>query len=494
MSKNKAIIIFPHLLFKNLSMYGKIKKIYIIEEQLFFKDYSQCFNFHKNKLVYHRASLKYYYDFAQKKGYDVEYIEFTQCPEMSYLFDKLKEDKINEINFVELTDLELDKRINDLSSQNKITIVKHKSPSFLCSNKYIYDYFKDKKTLNQTSFYRDQRKKFYILMNKNKPFGQKWTYDKENRKKLPENINVPSIKSFGSNNYVIEACNYINKKFPDNYGKTDDFVYPTTHGEAQDWLNDFLEKRFEHFGDYEDAITDNDNYLFHSVIAFALNTGLLLPNEVIDKVIKFATENKVEINNLEGFIRQILGWREFIHAVYLIKGANQKESNYFNFNKKMPKAFYNGTTGIFPVDTSIKKLLKNAYLHHIERLMILGNFMLLCEVAPNEVYKWFMELFIDSYDWVMTPNIYGMSQYADGGLIVTKPYISSSAYILKMSNYKRDNWCEIWDALYWRFIYKYYDVFDKNPRMHIMTTHINRMSKEKIDNYVNTAEDYLKKL
>ncbi len=159
----------------------------------------------------------------------------------------------------------------------------------------------------------------------------------------------------------------------------------------------------------------------------------------------------------------------------------------------MPKAFYDANTGIEPVDNIIKKVLENAYSHHIERLMILGNFMLLCEINPDEVYKWFMEMYIDAYDWVMVPNVYGMSQYSDGGLICTKPYISSSNYIRKMSNFDKGDWCQIWDALFWRFIYKHKKVFKKNPRMSMMVVQLNKMDKAKLNRHLKIADSFLKK-
>ena len=222
-----------------------------------------------------------------------------------------------------------------------------------------------------------------------------------------------------------------------------------------------------------------------------LNTGLLTPQDVIDKIFQFTERNNVPLNSLEGFIRQIIGWREYMRAIYFLEGVNQRTSNYFNFNKNLPEVFYTATTGIEPVDNTINKLLKSAYSHHIERLMILGNFMLLCEINPTEIFNWFMEMYIDSYDWVMVPNVYGMSQYADGGLICTKPYISSSNYIRKMSNYKKGEWCEIWDSLYWRFLHKHKNKLDKNPRMGLMYSQLDKMDSEKLQKYLDTASKYL---
>ena len=178
----------------------------------------------------------------------------------------------------------------------------------------------------------------------------------------------------------------------------------------------------------------------------------LVSNKIIEKVLERHEKEPIKLNSLEGFIRQVIGWREFIRGIYQHRGTEQRNSNFWKFKNKLPESFYDGTTGILPVDNVIKNGINDSYSHHIERLMIMGNIMMLLEIDPNQAYKWFMEIYIDSYDWVMVPNIYGMSQFSDNGLMASKPYISSSKYILKMSDYKYGDWCEIWDALYWRFI------------------------------------------
>jgi deoxyribodipyrimidine photolyase-related protein len=193
-------------------------------------------------------------------------------------------------------------------------------------------------------------------------------------------------------------------------------------------------------------------------------------------------------------LRQIIGWREFIRGVYIAVGKQERTRNFWNFNRKIPNSFYNGDTGIEPIDDTIKKINNSAYANHIERLMVIGNFMLLCEFEPNEVYKWFMEMFIDSYDWVMVPNVYGMSQFSDSGMMSTKPYISSSNYILKMSNYKKGDWCKIWDSLFWNFMDKQRDFFIKNPRMRMLVSSFDRMEESKRTSLLKTADEYLKTL
>jgi deoxyribodipyrimidine photolyase-related protein len=224
-----------------------------------------------------------------------------------------------------------------------------------------------------------------------------------------------------------------------------------------------------------------------------LNIGLLLPKQIIDRAISFAEQNNIPMNSLEGFVRQILGWREFMRAVYLREGVKQRNSNFWHFKNKIPKTFWEGNTGIPPIDITIEKIKQTGYSHHIERLMVLGNFMLLCEFDPHEVYEWFMVFFIDAYDWVMVPNIYGMSQFADGGLITTKPYISGSNYIMKMGDYPKGDWQKIWDALFWRFMHVHRDFFMQNPRLGMLIRTFDKMDAEKQKQHLETAENWLQK-
>ena len=270
--------------------------------------------------------------------------------------------------------------------------------------------------------------------------------------------------------------------------------YPTNHEEAEVWLNQFLAIRFKEFGPFEDAVVKEYSILHHSLLSPLINCGLLSPLDVIESSMRFYREKNIPINSCEGFIRQIIGWREFIRGVYVAKGTQERTTNFWGFTRKIPNSFYEGNTGIEPVDDTIHKIKASSYANHIERLMIMGNFMLLCEFDPDEVYKWFMEVFIDSYDWVMVPNVYGMSQFADGGLMSTKPYISSSNYIIKMSNYKKGEWCKIWDALFWNFMDKQRSFFLKNPRMRMLISSFDKMDHIKRENYLVTADNYLNKL
>ena len=277
------------------------------------------------------------------------------------------------------------------------------------------------------------------------------------------------------------------------------FYYPTTHSGARHWLDDFLHQRFQHFGDFEDALSQSHAHIYHSLLSPLLNTGLLTPQQVVDSSLAYAesqegTPKAVPINALEGFIRQIIGWREYMRAMYVREGVEIRNGNFWDHQHPMPASLYAGTTGILPVDHCIDKLKKTAYGHHIERLMVLGNFMCLCEIHPTAIYTWFMEFFIDAYDWVMVPNVYSMSQYADGGLLTTKPYISGSNYLRKMSDYPKGEWCDTWDSLYWRFIHKHRSFFEQNPRLRMITGHLDRMGTTGVNQHLERANAYLEKL
>jgi deoxyribodipyrimidine photolyase-related protein len=293
---------------------------------------------------------------------------------------------------------------------------------------------------------------------------------------------------------VDEATRYVNTHFQTNPGITDSFCFPVTREEALTALDRFLAERFNEFGAFQDAMVSGQSWLHHSILSSSINTGLLHPREVIDKTIRFAEQHGIALNNTEGFIRQILGWREYIRGVYVHHGVAGRTRNYWNHTRSIPTSFWNGTTGIAPVDDAIRRTLRDGYTHHIDRLMILGNFMLLCEFDPDQVYHWFMSLYIDAYDWVMVPNVYGMSQFADGGLMSTKPYISGSAYVLKMSDYPKGDWTIIWDALFWRFIHLHRDFFTSNPRLSMMVNTLDKMDPAKKQFHLSRAEQWLHSL
>ena len=490
---NKCSIVFPNQLFKESILINPNNHIFLVEENLFFKQYK----FHKQKISFHRATMKFYQDYLKSQDVKVSYINtYDNESNILTLLDTVKSKGFNLIEIYDPVDYLLNRRIKRKCNEHNIDLLVHDSPQFLNSNEDLEDFFKEsKKKFFQTSFYKSERKRRSILIDSDgRPEGGEWTYDILNRKKYPKGEIPPKIDFPEENEYISDAQSYTIKNFKENYGKMGLFNYPVTFDESEKWFDDFLENRFMMFGDYEDAIVKEEITLNHSLLSPLMNVGLLSPRHVITKSIDFSLKNNISINSTEGFIRQIIGWREFIRGVYTAKGSYERTLNYWGFERKIPRSFYTGETGIEPIDSSIKKVLKTGYLHHIERLMILGNFMLLCEFDPDEVYKWFMELFIDSYDWVMVPNVYGMSQFADGGLMSTKPYISSSNYIFKMSDFKKGDWSEIWDGLFWRFMNNQREFFIKNPRLRMLINTFDKMDNIKRETHLITAEKFLNKI
>lgn len=489
---SQALLVFPHQLFEQNPLLEYDAPFFIIEEPLYFSQYK----FHKHKLVYHRSSMKFYTDFLSKKGCQVNYVSYHEkTADVRHLIPHLKTLGFSKIHTLQTEDNYLQRRLKQTAQKENILLESTPSPSFLNTQSELSSFFKaNKKKFFHTSFYIDQRQKRQLLLSESKgPLGGKWSFDVDNRKKYPKDKTPPPIPTVASDSYFYEAVEYIDQHFADNPGDLPTQpLYPHSHEEAKHWLTAFLDQRFADFGVYEDAIVQGQHFLNHSVLSPMLNNGLITPQEVIDECITYV--DSVPLNSLEGFVRQIIGWREFIRGIYHVKGSQERTTNYFGYHRKIPPSFYSGDTGILPLDDVIKKVNKTAYAHHIERLMVVGNFMLLCEFHPDEVYRWFMELFIDAYDWVMVPNVYGMSQFADGGLMATKPYISSSNYIKKMSNYPNGEWQRIWDALYWRFVDQNRPIFIKNIRMKFMITLLDKMPTEKKEIHMSVAENFLNSL
>jgi deoxyribodipyrimidine photolyase-related protein len=484
-------LVFPHQLYKKNPVLQKSRSLYIYEDPLYFTQ----FNFHKQKLVLHRASMKSYADSLTKKGFDVTYLDFEKKKTLEDVFLLLAAEGIKEIHYTDTTDYLLERRISRFSKKYNITCKKYPSPNFLISGEEFEETLGPKGKYFMANFYVHQRKRFQILVENGKePVGGKWSFDNENRKRIPAKMKIPLVNTLPENAQVRQAHLYVEKHFPQNYGNATNFGYPVIHRDAEKMLDEFLLNRMTLFGDYEDAIVSNQSVLFHSVLTPSLNIGLLTPRQILDRTFEFHEEHKFPMNSLEGFVRQILGWREFMRGIYNVEGVNLRKTNFMNFDREIPKTFWTGETGIRPIDFTIKKILSNAYCHHIERLMILGNFMHLCGFSPNEVYRWFMELFIDSYDWVMVSNVYGMSQYACGNIMTTKPYISGSNYILKMSDYKKGDWCRIWDALYWRYLIIHRDIFEGNQRMKMVYNLLSKMAHKKQKEHLDIAENYLTSL
>ena len=353
-----ASIVFPHQLFRQHPAIVPGRIVYLVEEWLYFHQY----NFHQQKLLIHRATMRMYADYLTQQGSEVRYVPATSAEcDIQKLIPIIASAGVLELHYTDVVDDWLNRRLTSGAQQYGIQLQKYRSPNFLEDPAEISAFFDKRKSYKQTDFYIDRRKEREILVDKfGKPLGGQWTYDVDNRLKFPKGRSVPVLDLPELNEYVREAQAYVCEHFGNNYGSVEQpfaaGFYPTTYAEADDWLTDFLEVRFADFGAYEDAIVLNETVLHHSVLSPLLNTGLLSPQQVIDAALKMV--DKVPLNSLEGFIRQIMGWREFIRITYDRRGRSQRTHNYWGFTRQIPNSFWEGTTGILTLDTTIRKHLK----------------------------------------------------------------------------------------------------------------------------------------
>ncbi len=408
------------------------------------------------------------------------------------------------IEYQEPDDYRLDKELRDLGNSYDVSM---KSSEHFITDRYdLKDFFSGKKSIIMESFYRDLRKKTGILMNGEKPLGDKWNYDKENRKKLPKNFTCPPpyecISDVREIYDEIQKANlaYIGHIIPER------FIWPLNRKESLEMLDDFIIRHLSTFGDYQDAMDESYWSISHSRLSFSLNTKMISPLEVIKRVEQTYMDNPEQfaLNQIEGFIRQILGWREFMRGIYWMEMPHYKNLNALDANRKLPDYFWTGKTKMNCMKHAINQSLDHAYAHHIQRLMVTGNFCMMAGISPDEVDQWYLGIYIDAFEWVEITNTRGMSQFADGGIVATKPYCSSSNYINKMSNYCKgchydqkdkygDNACPF-NPLYWHFLEHNRSKFQKNQRMSMIYRIWDKFDEHVKANYINKAKSYLNDL
>jgi deoxyribodipyrimidine photolyase-related protein len=481
---SEATVIYPHQLFAEHPALQPGRRVYLIEEQLLLT-YNPT---HIQKLILHKLTLDAYQEYLIAAGYTVTRLTLVEYKNTQAVFEKLQAEGITVIHVADTTDTYLEAALTNSSLER----IWYESPLFLLSKEEAVDRYTASKQ-HMARFYKQLRIDKQILVTDNdEPTGGQWSFDEDNRKKIPKHTALPNDIAMISDKNIDAATSWARELDAEIYGEPGCWL-PTTHTEAEAYLQAFLQERFADFGTYEDALHTEGVRLWHSTLSPLLNIGLLTPQHVLDVALSYAKENEVPLNSLEGFVRQILGWREFIRASYERDGSTMRQQNFFTHTKKLLPSFWDGTTSLPPVDDVINKALLYGYNHHIERLMVVGNIMLLSQISPHEVYRWFMGMYVDAYDWVMVPNVYGMSQFADGGSFATKPYISGSNYIKKMSNYQTGDWEQLWTALYWNFISTHKEFFSTNHRLSMMPRLLEKMDEQKRTQHLKLAEDYLNK-
>ena len=452
---------------------------------------------HKKKIYLFLCAMREYRDELERSGFKVSYFSLEdrndELDYVDFLVRFSEENRIDHLNFFDIEDKNFEEALLRGCRSKELAIEFFDSPMFMFSRDEFIAAQGEKKTFRLANFYKTGRKKFEILVNQhNEPIGNKWSFDEENRKKIPANISIPQPSPPPLSKYHDKVVDLINGRFADHIGNLDNIWFPVERRGVEEQLKFFLLNKLSNFGVYEDAMRVGENFLFHSCISPFLNIGLITPDIIIEKVFGLFKKGGVPINSAEGFIRQVLGWREFIRGIYQMKGEDQHQSNFWKHKRGLTDSWYDGSTGIVPLDDCINSAINDGYSHHIPRLMVIANLMNLSEIDPVAIYKWFMEMYIDSSDWVMVPNVYGMATFADGGLMSTKPYTCGSNYMMKMSNYKKGEWNDIVDGLYWRFTEKHRNFFEKNARMSFLTRTLDRLDPVRKKNIFANAEKFIK--
>ena len=456
-----ARLVLPHQLFVEHLDAEDGTLMVLVEPDLFFRQLA----FHTHKLVLHRATMRSFADELREHGFPVVYVATSARTSTDELLaGVLAEHDVSSVSVYDVVDDWLDRDLRRVCRRQQVPLEVLESPGFLTTRDEVAQAFAGVRQPRMQTFYERQRRRLDLLMDGDRPVGGRWSYDTENRRRLPKDVELPAEPRATRSDHVKDAIAWVREEFPDNPGDLAGYHWPTTHRQAEGWLTRFLDERFALFGPYEDAISADEPWLFHSVLSPLINIGLLDPRHVVERAVAHAEEHDVDLPSVEGFVRQVIGWREYMRASYVVHGRAMRTRNLLGLTRQLDRSWWEGTTGLDPVDTVIGRVTRHGYAHHIERLMVLGNAMLLLRIDPDEVYEWFMAFFVDAYDWVMVPNVYAMSQFAVGELVTTKPYVSGSNYLRKMSDFGPGEWTRAWDALYWQFVADHRDGFAANPR------------------------------
>ena len=464
--------------------------------------------YHRHKLVLIYSAMRHYAEDLRARGRKVHYDELDDTPAYEdALCAFVKKHQPSEIVVMEPNEWEMAQTLPKLSRKTGVAFRTVSTSQFLVPRAEFHDWSGGKKHLLMASHYQNQRRKLGILLDDNGgPVGGKWSFDADNRatfaqykKHAPDPAPPPTPKHDTVTRAVMRA---VARHFPDHPGDPETFWLPVTRKGALEWLDHFIQHRLPLFGPYEDLMAQSDPLLYHSVLSPLLNIGLLTPRECVDRAIEAFKAGHVPINSVEGFIRQIIGWREFINGVYWLDMPDCREANELDAHRPLPAWIYSGETGMNCVSSCIRQATATGYNHHIQRLMVLGNFFLLGGYEPKAVLRWYMEMYVDAYDWVMQPNVMGMVLYADGGRFATKPYAAGSGYITKMGDYcascryspkeKTGPRACPFNYLYWNFFDRHARRFAANPRTSMMVRTLEKKSAAEREQIRAGAEGFLR--
>lgn len=458
---------------------------------------------HPKKIAFLFAAMRKFADALRADGWHVRYTELDD-PENTHsipgeILRSCEDAKADECLATEPGEFRLIEALEDCP----IPVHQFPDDRFLCSHAEFAQWAEGRKELRMEWFYRDMRRKTGILMDGDKPEGGKWNYDHDNRKPPPGSIDAAPMH-FTPDDTTQAVLELVATRFPDNFGTLEPFWFATDTSQARLGLAHWVKTALPHFGDFQDAMMKGERFLYHSIISMYLNAGLLGWREVCDAAENAYKSGHAPLNAVEGFIRQIIGWREYMRGIYFHEGPGYTSRNTLNHTRKLPDFYWTGDTDMLCMSEAIIQTKEEAYAHHIQRLMVTGNFALLAGIEPHQVHEWYLAVYADAYEWVEAPNVIGMSQFADGGVVGSKPYVSGGNYINKMSDYCKSCAYSVkektgegacpFNALYWHFLMRHEDRFSKNPRMAQMYRTFGRMDEAKRTETLASADAFLAKL
>ncbi len=460
---------------------------------------------HKQRVVLFLSAMRHFRDAMTTRGFEVVYQDLdTENPAPSlpaFLQAQIASLQPAGVVLTMPGRFDLGKALKEVANQADIPIDFRNDTHFFCSRARFNDWADGRKSLVMEYFYREMRKEYGYLMEGNKPVGGAWNFDKENRgvfgKEGPQ-LPRPALK-FPPDEITRMVCDDVARRFPDLYGSTTSFDWPVTPTDAQAALDDFITHRLPHFGTYQDAMWTDEPFLYHARLAAALNLKLINPRTVCERAVAAYANGEAPLNAVEGFVRQVLGWREFIRGVYWRQMPAYIAQNALHAAEPLPDLFWTGNTRMQCMQQVVKQLLQYGYAHHIQRLMVSGLFALLYRVDPIAIHDWYMAMYVDSVEWVTLPNTVGMSQYADGGIVGTKPYVATGKYIKRMSNYCKgcyynpdestgERACPF-TTLYWAFLMTHEETLAGNRRMGFQFKNLQRKSPEELEAITERASD-----
>lgn len=460
---------------------------------------------HKKKIAFLFSAMRHFAEELKEKNFNVEYVKLDDNENTGTFFSEVKrQTQKHNIEKIVVTFPGEYRVLEDFKSWEEklhIPVEILNDDRFLCTPDTFKKWAEGRKQLRMELFYREMRKEHNILMDGTKPEGGKWNYDSENRKPPEGGLFIPQTYTAQTDDITKEVIKLVSERFYNHFGDLEPFYFAVTRDQALYALDKFIDERLADFGDFQDAMIEGEAWMYHSHLSFYINCGLLNPKECIEKAEKAYQENKAPLNAVEGFIRQILGWREYIRGIYWLKMPGYEKENFFNASRPLPDFFWTAQTDMNCLKQCVQETKENAYAHHIQRLMVLGNFALIAGLNPKEVNDWYLLVYADAYEWVELPNVSGMILFADGGYLASKPYAAGGSYINKMSNYCNNCKYNVKDKngetacpfnyLYWDFLARNREKLQNNHRIGMMYRTYDRMGDDKKQAIQNDSEKFL---